>query len=89
MLDYKVETTSGYQLSVRSIWTKPVTACDYEVVPLFKLVATEMELEDIYKTERHLLYVVCTRAKEYLAPISEEAGSEFFDDFRALRQEID
>ena len=67
-------------------------ACDDAVVPLFELirtVANEMELEDIYKTERHLLYVVCTRAKEYLVPISEEAGSEFFDDFRPLRQEID
>jgi len=69
-----------------------VIARDDEVVPLFELirtVANKMELDNIYKTERHLLYVVCTRAKEYLVPISEEAGSEFLDDFRPLRQEID
>ena len=36
--------------------------CADEVVDLLELiktVANEMELEDIYKTERQLLYVVC------------------------------
>ena len=55
-------------------------ACDEEVVPLLELiknVANEMELEDIYKTERQLLYVVCARAKDYLLLRSEDAASEF------------
>jgi len=55
-------------------------ACDDEVVPLLELiktVANEMALEDIYNTERHLLYVACARAKDYL---SEDAASEFLYD---------
>ena len=66
--------------------------CDDEVVHLLELiktVANEMELEDIYKTERQLLYVVCARAKNYLLPISEDAPSEYLDDLIPLRQETD
>ena len=66
--------------------------CDDEVVHLLELintVANEMELEDIYKTERQLLYVVCTRAKDYLLPISEDAASEYLDDLIPLLQETD
>jgi ATP-dependent exoDNAse (exonuclease V) beta subunit len=38
--------------------------------------ADKAELDDIYKTERRLLYVACTRAREHLlltgvAPVSE------------------
>ena len=66
--------------------------CDDEVVHLLELiktVANEMELEDIYKTERQLLYVVCARAKNYLLPINEDAASEYLDDLIPLRQETD
>tara|TARA_B100001013_G_C24516254_1_gene405069 strand:+ start:439 stop:630 length:192 start_codon:yes stop_codon:yes gene_type:complete len=55
-------------------------ACDEEVVPLLELiknVANEMELEDIYNTERHLLYLACARAKGYLLLRSQDAASEF------------
>ena len=44
-----------------------VMACDEDLVPLgerLALAATELELREIYETERHLLYVSCTRARE-------------------------
>jgi mRNA-degrading endonuclease RelE of RelBE toxin-antitoxin system len=42
-----------------------VMACDDEVIPLqerIESVTDESDLEEIYSTERHLLYVACTRA---------------------------
>jgi UvrD-like helicase C-terminal domain len=44
-----------------------VMACDEGVLPLDERVADaadEAELDDIYETERRLLYVACTRARE-------------------------
>ena len=47
-----------------------VAACDDEVIPLqsrIEAVADTADLEDVYNTERHLLYVACTRARDHLA----------------------
>jgi len=44
-----------------------VMACDDEVIPLqerIEAVADESDLQDVYTTERHLLYVACTRARD-------------------------
>ena len=60
-----------------------VMACDDEVVPLqerIEAVADESDLEDVYRTERHLLYVACTRAREHLMVSGVGAGSEFLED---------
>ena len=46
-----------------------VMACDDEVIPLqerIETVADEADLEEVYNTERHLLYVACTRARDHL-----------------------
>jgi hypothetical protein len=56
-----------------------IMACDEDLVPLgerLAMAATELELREIYETERHLLYVACTRARERLlvsgaTPVSE------------------
>ncbi len=43
-----------------------VMACDDEVIPLqerMESVADDADLEEVYDTERHLLYVACTRAR--------------------------
>jgi superfamily I DNA/RNA helicase len=45
--------------------TVVVMACDDEVIPLqerIEMVADDADLEEVYSTERHLLYVACTRA---------------------------
>lgn len=60
-----------------------VMACDDEVIPLqerIETVSDEADLEDVYSTERHLLYVACTRARDHLLVTSTEPASEFLDD---------
>ena len=62
-----------------------VMACDDEVIPLqerIESVTDESDLEDIYNTERHLLYVACTRARDYLLVTGIEPASEFLEDLR-------
>jgi ATP-dependent exoDNAse (exonuclease V) beta subunit len=43
-------------------------------------VADDTDLEEVYKTERHLLYVACTRARDHLFVTSVNPASEFLDD---------
>ena len=63
-----------------------VMACDDEVIPLqarIETAAEDSDLEEIYNTERHLLYVACTRARDHLLVISVEPASEFLDDLQS------
>ncbi len=60
-----------------------VMACDDEVIPSQKRiegVADKADLEEVYDTERHLLYVACTRARDRLLVTSGEVPSEFLED---------
>ena len=60
-----------------------VIACDDEVVPLqdrIETVTDDADLEDVYNTERHLLYVACTRARDHLLVSGVKPASEFLDD---------
>ena len=60
-----------------------VMACDDEVIPYqdrIESVADEAELEEVYNTERHLLYVACTRASDRLLVTGITPGSEFLED---------
>jgi superfamily I DNA/RNA helicase len=60
-----------------------VMACDDEVVPSqarIDAMADEADLEDVYRTERHLLYVACTRARDHLLVTGVKPGSEFLED---------
>lgn len=60
-----------------------VMACDDEVIPSQERVegvTDEADLEEVYNTERHLLYVACTRARDHLAVFGVEPGSEFLSD---------
>lgn len=61
-----------------------VMACDDEVIPLqerIESVADDADLEDVYNTERHLLYVACTRARDHLLVTGVDPISEFLNDF--------
>jgi ATP-dependent exoDNAse (exonuclease V) beta subunit len=40
----------------------------------------ESDLEAVYHTERHLLYVACTRARDRLSISGVDPASEFLDD---------
>jgi superfamily I DNA/RNA helicase len=61
-----------------------IMACDENVIPNVERIETatdETDLEEIYDTERHLLYVACTRARELLLLTALSPGSEFLEDF--------
>lgn len=60
-----------------------VVACDADVLPSEKRLleaSDERALKEIYDTERHLLYVAATRARERLWISASGAPSEFLED---------
>ena len=60
-----------------------VMACDANVIPHRKRIENmgdDADLEDVYITERQLLYVACTRARDNLMLGGVEPVSEFLDD---------
>ena len=62
-----------------------VMACDDEVIPRqerIEAVGDKAHLVEVYETERHLLYVACTRAREHLLVSAVAPGSEFLEDLR-------
>ena len=62
-----------------------VMACDDEIIPMQERIESasdESDLEEVYQTERHLLYVACTRARDALLVTGVEPASEFLDDLR-------
>jgi superfamily I DNA/RNA helicase len=65
--------------------TVAVMACDDEVIPSqqrIESVTDNADLDEVYNTERHLLYVACTRARDHLLVSGVEPVSEFLDDLR-------
>lgn len=92
VLDERVATQSG-QLSICTMHLAKglefravaVMACDDDVIPLeqrLESIADDADLEEVYNTERHLLYVACTRARDRLMVTGIAPGSEFLDDFK-------
>lgn len=92
VLDEHVDTTNGLAcictmhlakgLEFRAV---VVMACDDEVIPLQERVAAVMDdadIEEVYNTERNLLYVACTRARDRLLVTSAINPSEFLEDLR-------
>jgi superfamily I DNA/RNA helicase len=91
VLDEHVETASGH-VSVGTMHLAKglefravvVMACDDEVIPLQERIQTvgdDADLQEVYDTERHLLYVACTRARDHLVVTGVAPVSEFLDDF--------
>ena len=62
-----------------------VMACDDEILPLqerIEEIGDSGDLQEVYDTERHLLYVACTRARDFLLVSGVVPASEFIEDFR-------
>lgn len=62
-----------------------VMACDEDIIPSqerIESIADESDLEEVYNTERYLLYVACTRARENLLVTAVDPGSEFLEDMK-------
>jgi hypothetical protein len=54
---------------VQKFGYRVVMACDDEIIPLQERIETvgdDADLQEVYDTERHLLYVACTRARDHL-----------------------
>lgn len=92
ILDEHVESISGH-ISISTMHLAKglefravvVMACDDEIIPLqmrIETVGDDADLQEVYDTERHLLYVACTRARDHLLVTSVEPASEFLDDMR-------
>ena len=89
-LDDKVDIASGHLaigtmhlakgLEFRAVI---VMACDDEIIPQqhrIEQITDDADLDEVYDTERHLLYVACTRARERLWISGVRPASEFLDD---------
>jgi hypothetical protein len=95
VLDERVEIATG-QTSISTMHLAKglefravaVMACDDEVIPLQERIETvgdDGDLQEVYDTERHLLYVGCTRARDFLSVTAVAPPSEFIDDLRGQR----
>jgi mRNA-degrading endonuclease RelE of RelBE toxin-antitoxin system len=92
ILDENVETVSGYASICTMHLAKglefkavAVMACDDEIIPSQERIETvtdDSDLQEVYDTERQLLYVACTRARDHLLVTSGDTPSEFLDDLR-------
>jgi mRNA-degrading endonuclease RelE of RelBE toxin-antitoxin system len=92
VLDDNVETAFG-KISIGTMHLAKglefravaVMACDDEVIPSqerIETVADDADLEDVYNTERQLLYVACTRPRDHLLVTGVAPASEFLDDLQ-------
>jgi len=94
VLDEYIEVTHGYASVATMHFAKglefraaAIMACDDEVIPSQKRIeniSDSADLEEVYETERHLLYVACTRARDRLLITSGEIPSEFIDDMSII-----
>jgi superfamily I DNA/RNA helicase len=95
VLDERVEIRAGYVniatmhlakgLEFRAV---AVIACDDEVLPLqsrIEAVGDDGDLQEVYDTERQLLYVASTRARDRLWISGVEPASEFLDDLKQTK----
>ena len=59
-------------------------ACDDDVLPLSEridaVMGDEQAMKEVDDTERHLLYVACTRARDELVITSAGMASDYLDD---------
>lgn len=97
ILDEHVETVSSF-VSISTMHLAKglefravvVMACDDEVIPLQERIETvgdDADLQEVYDTERQLLYVACTRARDHLLVTGISPASEFLDDLRGKRSQ--
>ncbi|UPT99425.1 hypothetical protein J4G48_0015830 [Bradyrhizobium barranii subsp. apii] len=90
VLDNRVETASG-EVSIATMHLAEglefravvVMACGDEVIPLqerIENVGDDADLQEVSETERHLLYLACTRARDYLHVSGVTPVSELLDE---------
>lgn len=73
----------GRRLKGREYRAVAVMACDADVLPnenRLLAASDERALKEVFDTERHLLYVAATRARERLCLSATNPPSEFIED---------
>lgn len=68
-----------------------VMACDEDVIPMpsrLEEVGDMGDMDEVYDTERQLLYVACTRARDDLLVSAITPGSEFLEDLRGVKRKV-
>ena len=98
VLDENVKTVGGYVSICTMHLAKglefkavAVMACDDEIIPSQERIETvtdDSDLQEVYDTERHLLYVACTRSRDHLLVTSGITASEFLDDLCMWRHHV-
>lgn len=93
ILDAKLETATGkanlctmHQSKGLEFRSVAVMACDDDIIPLEARMLSSGDDTDLgitYETERQLLYVACTRARDHLLVTAVKPGSEFLEDLLA------
>jgi hypothetical protein len=93
ILDQKLEPSNGkvnlctmHQSKGLEFRSVVVMACDDNIIPLeSRMLASgdDTDLGITYETERQLLYVACTRARDHLLVTAVKPGSEFLEDLMA------
>ena len=89
-LELSMETLSNSLVITTMHFSKGLTfrasaviACNDEIIPSQSRISSitdSADLEDVYNTERQLLYVACTRAREHLLVCGVVPVSEFLND---------
>jgi superfamily I DNA/RNA helicase len=83
--DWFAATAQRCRVPATAFRAVDVLACDDEVIPSqqrIEDVVEDSDLDEVYETEWHLLYVACTRARDQLLVSSGNRPSEFLDDLR-------
>ncbi len=68
-------------LTARTTVTSERVSCHRELLDALGD-GDDADLQEVYDTERHLLCVACTRARDHLLVTSVEPASEFVDDMQ-------
>ncbi len=85
-LSCHISVSTMHHAKGREFCAVAVMACDDEIIPLqerSQTVGDDADLQEVYETERHFLYVACTRARDHLLISSVSPASDFIEYMRS------
>ena len=86
-LEVGLQVVLMHEAKGREFEAVAVIACNADVIPLEERLlstADERAMSEVFETERHLLYVAATRARDHLWISGVEPASEFLDDIQSM-----
>lgn len=83
MLPFIIDAWFFNIIDIYFFWLTPFDFFVFKNIgKLIRGVIGQADLEEVYNTERHLLYLACTRARDNLLVTGVEPCSEFLDDLK-------